>query len=96
MQFFETLGWIGNILLSIGIIPQVIKTWRTHDVTIFSWLFLINWCLGVILVFIYIMAQNLNTGEFQWPLWLNYGVNIFGTIYLVYAKIKYDNTPPVK
>jgi len=90
MQFFETLGWVGNILLSIGIIPQVIKTWRTHNVDSFSWLFLLNWRLGVILVFIYIFAQNIETGKFQWSLWLNYLVNILGTTYLVYAKARYS------
>jgi len=74
MQFFETLGWVGNILLSIGIIPQVIKTWRTHNVDSFSWLFLLN----------------IETGKFQWSLWLNYLVNILGTTYLVYAKARYS------
>ena len=90
MEFFETLGWIGNIVLSIGVIPQVYKTFRTHDVSSFSWSFLLLWCGGVILTFAYIAADNINKGDFQWPLWLNYLVNIIGTSYLVYAKIRYS------
>lgn len=89
MDFFETLGWVGNIVLSIGVIPQVYKTWRSHDVSSFSWSFLLMWCSGVIMTFVYIAADNLAKGEFQWPLWLNYLVNIIGTIYLVYAKIRF-------
>jgi len=90
MEFFEAIGWIGNVVLSIGIIPQVWKTWRSHDVDSFSWYFLLMWAGGVLLTFIYIAHDNLAKGEYQWPLWLNYIVNILGTIYLVYAKIKYS------
>lgn len=89
MDFFDTLGWVGNIVLSIGVIPQVYKTWRSHDVSSFSWSFLLMWCGGVIMTFVYIAADNLDKGEFQWPLWLNYLVNILGTTYLVYAKIRF-------
>lgn len=90
MEFFEAIGWIGNVVLSIGVIPQVWKTWRTHDVKSFSWSFLLMWAGGVFLTFIYIAHDNLAKGEFQWPLWLNYLVNILGTAFLVYAKIKYS------
>ncbi len=92
MQFFETLGWIGNIVLSIGVIPQVFKTWRSHDVSSFSWSFLLMWCSGVIMTFVYIAADNIAKGDFQWPLWLNYLVNILGTVYLVFAKIRYSGS----
>lgn len=89
MEFFESIGWLGNIVLSIGVIPQVYKTWKTHDVSSFSWSFLLMWCIGVFLTFIYIAQDNIAEGNFQWPLWLNYLVNMLGTSYLVYAKIKY-------
>ena len=92
MEFLETLGWLGNIILSIGVIPQVYKTFRTHDVASFSWSFLLMWCGGVILTFIYIAGDNIQSGDFQWPLWLNYIVNILGTTYLVFAKIRYSKT----
>jgi uncharacterized protein with PQ loop repeat len=94
MEFFEGIGWIGNIALSIGVIPQVWKTWRSHDVSSFSWSFLLMWCIGVFMVFIYIVHDNIVDKSFQWSLWLNYMVNILGTTYLVFAKIKYRKLKP--
>ncbi len=89
MNFFEALGWLGNIVLSIGVIPQVWKTWKTHDVSSFSWTFLLMWWLGVDFVFVYLVYDNFQQGHFQWSLWLNYLINILGTSYLVYAKFAY-------
>ena len=89
MNFFVALGWFGNIILSIGVIPQVIQTWKTHDVSSFNWSFLLMWALGVFFTFIYIAYGNITTGQFQFPLWLNYLVNIIATFYLVFAKWKY-------
>ncbi|GET28423.1 PQ-loop domain-containing transporter [Prolixibacter sp. SD074] len=92
MNPFEFIGWFGNIILSIGVIPQVIQTWRTHDVSSFNWPFLLMWAFGVLFTFIYIAQGDMARGSFQWPLWLNYLVNILATSYLVYAKYKYGKT----
>lgn len=88
-NFFEALGWFGNIILCIGVIPQVIQTWKTHDVSSFNWPFLLMWAFGVLFTFIYIAYQNFASSDFQYPLWLNYLVNIIATFYLVWAKWKY-------
>jgi uncharacterized protein with PQ loop repeat len=89
-KFITSLGWFGNILLSIGVFPQVILTWRTHDVDSFSWSFLLMWAIGVFLTFIYILYDNIHDKKFQYPLLLNYLVNILGTFYLVFAKFMYS------
>jgi len=89
-NFFQGLGWFGNILLSIGIFPQVILTWKTHDVTSFAWTFLLMWAIGVFLTFIYILHDNIQDKKYQYPLLLNYMVNIVGTFYLVFAKFIYS------
>ena len=88
-NFFQGLGWFGNILLSIGVFPQVVFTWKTHDVSSFSWTFLLMWSIGVFLTFIYILHDNIQIKKYQYPLLLNYLVNILGTSYLVVAKIIY-------
>jgi uncharacterized protein with PQ loop repeat len=87
LNFFESLGWFGNIILSIGVIPQVVQTYKTHDVASFNWPFLLMWAFGVFFTFIYIVNGDLKSKKRQYPLWLNYLVNIFATFYLCYAKL---------
>jgi uncharacterized protein with PQ loop repeat len=88
-NFIEAIGWFGNLILSIGVIPQVYKTWKTHDVSSFNWTFLLMWALGVFFTFIYIAYDDITKQSFHLPLWLNYLVNILATFYLVFAKFKY-------
>lgn len=90
LDFFKALGWFGNIILSIGVIPQVVQTWETKDVSSFNWSFLLMWAFGVLFTFIYIVEGDLKSGKRQYPLWLNYMVNIIATFYLCYAKIIYS------
>ena len=85
----EAIGWFGNIILSIGVIPQVVQTWRSHNVSSFNWVFLLLWALGVFFTFIYIAYNDMVSGKYQWLLWLNYLVNIVATFYLVWAKFHY-------
>jgi uncharacterized protein with PQ loop repeat len=89
-NIFQFLGWFGNIILSIGVFPQVYQTWVTHDVDSFSWSFLLMWAFGVLFTFIYILHDNKKAGKYQWPLLLNYFVNILATFYLVIAKFLYS------
>jgi uncharacterized protein with PQ loop repeat len=88
-NFINFLGWFGNIILSIGVIPQVYQTFSTHDVDSFSWSFLLMWAFGVLFTFIYIVYDNYKVKKYQWPLLLNYLVNIIATFYLVIAKFIY-------
>lgn len=88
-QTFKFIGWFGNIILSIGVIPQVYQTFTTHDVDSFSWSFLLMWAFGVLFTFIYIIQDNYMVKKYQWPLLLNYLVNILATFYLVFAKFLY-------
>ncbi len=89
-RFYKFLGWFGNIILSIGVFPQVYQTWTTHDVSSFSWMFLLMWSFGVLFTFIYLLYDNRKVGKYQWPLLLNYFVNILATFYLVLAKFLYS------
>ena len=90
LDFFESLGWFGNIILSIGVIPQVVQTYKTHNVESFNWTFLLMWAFGVFFTFIYIVNGDLKSKKRQYPLWLNYIVNILATFYLCYAKLAFS------
>ena len=62
---------------------------RQQDVQSFNWLFLLMWAFGVLFTFVYIAYNDMVVGKYQWPLWLNYLVNIIATFYLVWAKYYY-------
>ncbi len=89
MSFPQFLGWLGNIMLSVGIFPQVYQTWKTGDTSSFNWPFLLLWAFGVLFTLVYIIDGDLKSGRRQYPLWINYFVNIAGTFYLCYAKLLY-------
>jgi len=88
-MFNEIIGWIGNILFAICGIPQVIKTFRSKSAKDLSLLFLWLWFSGELLSFIYILTGDLETGDYHFPLYFNYIVNIFMACFLLYAKYYY-------
>lgn len=55
----------------------------------FHGFFLILWMLGEILTLIYIIIDNSLTSTFNFPLYMNYGLNILLLSYLFYAKAVY-------
>jgi len=88
----ETIGWIGAILLAFCCLPQAIKTWRTKSVDDLSFIMLWMWAVGEVMTFSYIIWTNINIGEWQMPLMINYGLNTVIIIYLLYAKHTYKTT----
>lgn len=87
----EGIGWLGAVLFSMCAVPQVIKTWRTKKAEDLSWLFILFWLWGEIFTFTYIIIDNIQTGNFQLPLYLNYTFNTVLVLFLVYAKVFYKN-----
>lgn len=49
----EYIGVIAGMLTTLSFLPQVIKIWRTKDVTSISLLMYSSFCLGVLLWLIY-------------------------------------------
>jgi len=85
------IGWIGSVFLAACGLPQAIKVFRTKHTRDLSWWFLILWGTGEIMSLVYIGTTNWNISFFQWPLYLNYIINIIIVSYLFFAKIKYAN-----
>ena len=84
------IGWIGAVFFAICAVPQVIKTFRTKKAGDLSWLFLIFWLVGEILVFTYILIDDHIYKIAHWPLYFNYAFNIILVLYLLYAKKYYQ------
>lgn len=83
------IGWLGSLLLSFCGLPQAIKTYQTKKADDLSWGFLGMWGAGEIFTFIYVIENNLNKGEFQYPLLANYTINTIIIVYLIYVKLCY-------
>ena len=85
----ELIGWIGGILLAICAAPQAVKTYKEKDASGLSWWMLFFWGAGEVLTLAYIIATNINSGSWQFPLIFNYGLNIILMSYLIWAKYYY-------
>ena len=49
----ECIGWTGTLLLALCMLPQVVKSIRTKDLTGVSTAMLVMWGLGEVLSLIY-------------------------------------------
>ena len=85
----DTIGCIGSFLLAMCGVPQVIKTFRTKSADDLSWFFIVMWLGGEAATFAYLIANNFATGNFQVPLYLNYGFNLLVVCLLLFGKAWY-------
>lgn len=85
----EFLGYLGAISFAICPIFQLIKAFKTKSVDDISWPFLITWGFGEVAMTIYIIDNNLKSGIWQYPLLLNYFVNMAILLGIIYARVKY-------
>ena len=85
------LGWTGSLVLSVSALPQAFKTYKTKETEALSSGFLWMWTWGEVFTFSYIISSDMESGNYQLPLYLNYGLNLLIVAYLLYAKIRYRN-----
>lgn len=88
-SFHEFVGWIGSIMFAICGIPQVVSTFRTHDVSGLSFSFILLWFLGEIFSATYLIIDDVKKGSSHFPIYFNYVVNLACVSYLLYALIRY-------
>jgi MtN3 and saliva related transmembrane protein len=78
----EIIGHIGALLLSVSSAPQLIKTFKTKDITGLSLNMLLLWGFGCLLMGIYVVFTTA-----QPPLVINYVLNtalVFTNIFLYF------------
>ncbi|MCK5016687.1 MAG: PQ-loop repeat-containing protein [Candidatus Peribacteraceae bacterium] len=99
-MIFNIVGWIGGFLLAFCGLPQAIKAIKEKHAYGLSWMFLLSWFFGEILVLIFVVAQNLKwpinqavINNLQWPLIFNYSFNIFVVSIILKYKISPKRTP---
>lgn len=70
MEFtIETCAWIGSVLLALCALPEAIHSYKKGK-NESSWIFLLTWFFGEIFTLVYVISKV------DWPLILNYGLNI--------------------
>jgi uncharacterized protein with PQ loop repeat len=88
-MLLSIIGWVGSIVLSFSALPQAIHTFKTKEANSLSTSFLNMWMFGELFTFAYIIAHDLEVEKYQYPLYLNYGLNLIIVAYLIYAKARY-------
>lgn len=83
-MIIEIIGWVGAVLLATCGLPQLFKTIKDKDLHGLSFVFIVWWLLGEILVLTYVLYQ-----AFKWPLIFNYGINILVCFILIFYFYKY-------
>ena len=86
----EAIGWIGSMAFAICAFPQCYKTYKTKSTKDLSWLMLILWLIGGVFSFIYVLSMNLDMGEYQFPLLVNYIFSSSCNIHLIGSKVIYE------
>ena len=74
----EVIGWIGGICLAVCALPQAIKSYRTKSSGDLSLSFVLLWLVGELLTVAYILTTTM-----QWPLLINYSINILCLLVII-------------
>ena len=88
----ETICWfigiVSAIAFAVNLGPQLIKSLKTKE-TGLSYGFFVLAFVGNVGSAIFVLSNNLKTGEWQWPLYGNYATALILTIWLFILRIKY-------
>jgi uncharacterized protein with PQ loop repeat len=76
------LGWIGSFCLAICGLPLAIEVFKSKNASHVNGLFLLLWTLGEIFTLAYVVYNR------DYPLILNYLVNLLTLIVVIYYKLK--------
>lgn len=93
MEVHEIVGWLGSIFFAFCGLPQVVHTWKTKKTDDLSELFLWFWFFGEIFTIYYLLYEDTKTGDYHWPLYFNYFLNLIMVVYLLFARYKYATKP---
>ena len=83
IDYTDIVGYTGGVFLTINMIPQLWKTWRTKRADDISWYFLLLQLTGLGLYTVYGILKNLYTIS------IPTGINVLITLCLILLKKKY-------
>jgi uncharacterized protein with PQ loop repeat len=80
----EALGYIGGVVLSVSLLPQLRKTWVTRSTKDIAYGWQIIYNLGLILTFIYLVLVKATAA------WITMTLEIFFSFFLLGMKVNFD------
>jgi hypothetical protein len=82
------MGILSAISFAFNLYPQYRKAKKTHETGLTYGFFALAF-MGNIGAAIFVLYTNLQTGDFQWPLYGNYGTATYFTTRLFIMRIKF-------
>jgi len=79
----ESIGWLGAFFFAICAVPQAWQSWKEKHSDGLSTMFIVFWLLGEIFMLVYVVFQP----ELDWPLIVNYVVNLLLTVVIAWYKL---------
>jgi S-adenosylmethionine decarboxylase len=80
----EILGYIGGLVLSFALVPQVVHTYRTQSTRDISYGWQAIYITGLVLNYIYFVLLNATAG------WVTLTIELFFALFLTCMKLKID------
>ena len=84
MNFIDIIGLLAGICVTISVIPQIIKVWRTKKVKQISLLTFSVLTFGIALWIVYGILKN------DFPIILTNSISLFLNLIMVYFLIYYE------
>lgn len=82
----EIIGYISAIAFAVMAVPQIVTIILTKSGSGTSWLFVILNYIGNLCSIYYIVSKDIISGDFHFPLYINYSVATFNLIILSILK----------
>lgn len=80
----ETIGWIASFMFAFCGAPQAYKSYKEKHSNGISWLFIIMWIIGEVLMQVYVLAKH----GLDLPLLVNYWINTLFAAVILYYKLR--------
>lgn len=81
---YGIIGMLGSLVISAGMVPQILKIYRTKSAADISISFQLLYMLGLVLLLAY------GFGEGLWPVWIPCSLEFVATLTMILMKQYYD------
>lgn len=90
-EYYEICGWIGGVFFAICGIPQAWYCYKEKHAIGLSWLFILCWLIGEVFTLGYVIASDIVSSDFHYPLIFNYVLNTLVLMVIIHYKVLGDN-----